>query len=315
MTYKILIADDSEAVQKAISMALNTFDVSISKTSSFVETLHHCKKIEPDLIIADARLTGTDGIADFKQLFTGSRRTSILFLEGSFESVEQEEFSRNGFSYIIKKPFDAKKLMDFLNGKMSLVLKPKPKPKPKPNPLRAGPHFVPKKTESESSVNLDLSTDSQVPEFSTKNKIPTKEQSDVLSIDLDSDSDDLVLSLEDEHTPAENHNSYTGNNIPMFTDPPLSSNLDQFFAKKSEEQEGSKSTKNDPGLEERSAANFSNGEQDAFGQHDELISKLLILVKEEVRKQVDVSVQDYCKMHFKGLVREVIQKELQALER
>lgn len=122
MLSRILVADDSEAIQKAVKLAFQGFSVRIFEAASYVEALNICRKSSPDLIIADASLTGTDGPGDFHKLLAVSSQAPMILLEGSFEPVDHAAFGEMGFKLILKKPFGREDLFRLLSGHFSMTI-------------------------------------------------------------------------------------------------------------------------------------------------------------------------------------------------
>ena len=122
MLSRILVADDSEAIQKAIRLAFQRYDVTIYEATSYVETLNICKKYHPELIVVDACLTGTDGPGDFQNIVAVAGNIPLILLEGSFEPVDREAFKALGLNCMIKKPFDQGEFLDLLQNQLSFEL-------------------------------------------------------------------------------------------------------------------------------------------------------------------------------------------------
>lgn len=122
MLSRILVADDSEAIQKAIRLAFQGFSVTIYEASSYVETLNTCKKCRPELIIVDASLTGTDGPGDFQNIMAISGRVPMILLEGSYEPIDREAFKNLGLNHLVKKPFGKDELLSILSRDFALSM-------------------------------------------------------------------------------------------------------------------------------------------------------------------------------------------------
>lgn len=122
MLSRILVADDSEAIQKAIRLAFQGYSVTIYEASSYVETLNTCKKCRPELIIVDASLTGTDGPGDFQNIMAISGRVPMILLEGSYEPIDREAFKNLGLNHLVKKPFSKDELLSVLSHDFALTM-------------------------------------------------------------------------------------------------------------------------------------------------------------------------------------------------
>lgn len=117
MINRILVADDSEAVQKAIKLAFAAYRIDIYETNSFVDTVAAIRKVLPQLLIIDASLTGTDGPENFK-LISNQFNIKMILLEGSFEPIDRQAFYALGFKHILKKPFNPEHLLSMITRQM-----------------------------------------------------------------------------------------------------------------------------------------------------------------------------------------------------
>ena len=122
MEANILVADDSITIQKAIKIAFASHKVKIHCVSGYEAVLSFLKQWNGaplDLVIADADLKGCEGIASFVNLreVTGSR---ILLLRGAYEpQIPEATFKDNGFTSILKKPFQGDSLVKVATGLMT----------------------------------------------------------------------------------------------------------------------------------------------------------------------------------------------------
>ena len=110
MLERILIADDSEPVKKAVKIALKGKKVQVMEADSYAEALNICKEFKPQYIIADAGLTGTSTPKEFEKLKADAGGANVLLLQGSFEHVDMDHFVEAGFGDFLKKPFNSNEL-------------------------------------------------------------------------------------------------------------------------------------------------------------------------------------------------------------
>lgn len=139
MIERILLADDSIAIKKAIKMAFNPKKVTIVESASYCETMDQCERFQPQLIIADSQLAGANTPHDFKVLKDRAKGADLVLIESSIEPIDKQQFkelSRVGF---IKKPFNYQQLNKVLTSDMALTFnggfntfsdKPAPPPPP-----------------------------------------------------------------------------------------------------------------------------------------------------------------------------------------
>ena len=120
----ILVADDSEAIRKAVRLAFQGFELTIFEAHSYVQALSLCKKSKPELLIADAALTGTAGPEDFHNLISASGQAYLLLLQGSFKPVDKKAFASLGLEHMISKPFGKDELFSALSGQLDIPVGP-----------------------------------------------------------------------------------------------------------------------------------------------------------------------------------------------
>jgi len=112
MTHKVFIADDSLTIQKVIKITLANQPYEITDCSSEAELFNNLEKIKPKIIFLDfnlsEKLTGYDLSAKIKKL---SPKTKILFLLGTFDTLDEQLFKKSGASDKIVKPFDSNKFI------------------------------------------------------------------------------------------------------------------------------------------------------------------------------------------------------------
>lgn len=111
MPKKILVIDDEELIIKSLSKLLEKkgYEVFIAKKGQ--DALIMVEEESFDLIIADIRMPGMNGVETIKQIFNYLEkkkldRMRLIFITGyANEEVRQEALRLNPFDYIFK-PFD-----------------------------------------------------------------------------------------------------------------------------------------------------------------------------------------------------------------
>ena len=114
---RILVVDDEELIIKSLSKLLekNNFDVFITKNGQDAKAV--AEEEEFDLIIADIRMPGMDGVETVQSIYNdldrqNKPRIPVIFITGyADESTRQKAKSLNPAAYI-HKPFDIPELVD-----------------------------------------------------------------------------------------------------------------------------------------------------------------------------------------------------------
>ena len=106
-TTKILVVDDSNTIQKVIRIALSKFALEVVSAGSYAEALGTIAEVQPDVILADCALVGTQGAQDFTRLALEAGGAPVILLVGSFEDFDEQTFRSSGFRLFVHKPFES----------------------------------------------------------------------------------------------------------------------------------------------------------------------------------------------------------------
>ncbi len=128
MASRVLIADDSLTIQKVIGITLANSGYELIECTNEEDLLSKVKSNHFDLILLDFNLSDTRSGYDLsKQVFNINPTAAIIVMLGTFDSIDEAQFSSCGIADKIVKPFESskfiKKCRDLLEG-----LKEKPAP-------------------------------------------------------------------------------------------------------------------------------------------------------------------------------------------
>jgi len=114
---RILLADDSPHAQRMGERILREegFEV-VSLTDGDVALLR-LRDVDPDLILADVFLPGKSGLELCRHVKNdpGQRHIRVVLTAGLLEPFDEEEAARAGCDAILKKPFEASKVMETIH--------------------------------------------------------------------------------------------------------------------------------------------------------------------------------------------------------
>jgi CheY-like chemotaxis protein len=114
---RILLADDSPHAQRMGERILREegFEV-VSLTDGDVALLR-LADVDPDLILADVFLPGKSGIELCRHVKNdpAQRHIRVVLTAGLLEPFDEEEAARAGCDAILKKPFEASKVMETIH--------------------------------------------------------------------------------------------------------------------------------------------------------------------------------------------------------
>ncbi len=112
MPYRVVLADASLSVQRALQLALPEPDFRLYVFEDGVECLNALPEVKPDAVLLSLGLPGRDGydIGRFVKARDEYRRVPVLFLRGTFEPLEEERLHGIDHKGVIQKPFDSERL-------------------------------------------------------------------------------------------------------------------------------------------------------------------------------------------------------------
>jgi len=113
MAYKLLLADDSQTIQKVVELVLNREGFDIMACSDGDEALKALDVSMPDIVLADIempRLNGYQLCEKIKKNHT-SVHVPVILLAGAFEPFDEEYAHSVGADDYIMKPFESHELV------------------------------------------------------------------------------------------------------------------------------------------------------------------------------------------------------------
>ncbi len=115
MKPKIIIADDSQTIQKVIKIYLANGDYELFECHSDSELMPLVNEHNPDIVLLDFNLsenkTGYDLSREIKQACSAK----ILMLYGTFDTIDESLFDEAGVNAHIVKPFDGNKFLGLID--------------------------------------------------------------------------------------------------------------------------------------------------------------------------------------------------------
>lgn len=169
MALRVLLADESSTIKKAIQMALADYGVEVKSVPSGLDVLPVTHTFQPDIILADILLTKKNGYEVCFEIKSDAKTRSIpvILMWSSFMQLDQPQAQKVKADGSIEKPFDSETLRQIIE---------KCVPKLKQFPLKGLlnhpelPDFV----ESETFIR-------QKSDFESKNNPSTQSQTHTLS--------------------------------------------------------------------------------------------------------------------------------------
>lgn len=127
MGLKVLLADESSSIKKALQLALSDYAVEVKSVPSGLDVLSVALDFRPDIVLADVLLTKKSGYEVCKEIRANPtlQNVPVVLMWSSFMEFDQTLAEKNGYSDKLEKPFDTETLRQKIN---ALVTKTKKHP-------------------------------------------------------------------------------------------------------------------------------------------------------------------------------------------
>jgi len=114
---RILLADDSPHAQRMGERILREEGFEVVSLTDGETSLLRLADVDPDLILADVFLPGKSGIEICRHVKSDARlrHVRVVLTAGLLEPFDEEEAKLAGCDAILKKPFEASKVMETIN--------------------------------------------------------------------------------------------------------------------------------------------------------------------------------------------------------
>ena len=114
---RILLADDSPHAQRMGERILRDEGFEVVSITDGATALARLGDVDPDLILADVFLPGKSGMDLCRQVKTNPamRHVRVVLTAGLLEPFDEEEAGRAGCDAILKKPFEASKVLETIH--------------------------------------------------------------------------------------------------------------------------------------------------------------------------------------------------------
>lgn len=114
---RILLADDSPHAQRMGERILREEGFEVVSLTDGEAALARLADVDPDLILADVFLPGKSGLELCRSVKSdpSRRHVRVVLTAGLLEPFDEEEAARAGCDAILKKPFEASKVMETIH--------------------------------------------------------------------------------------------------------------------------------------------------------------------------------------------------------
>ncbi|MEE9443642.1 MAG: response regulator [candidate division Zixibacteria bacterium] len=113
----ILVIDDEPEITEIIEAFLDNAGYNVQVENSPTKAVELAKKINPDLILLDIMMPGTDGYQICNRIKEEPAliNTPVIFLTGKDSKDDQGRSFQVGGDMYIKKPFSCERLLEIVN--------------------------------------------------------------------------------------------------------------------------------------------------------------------------------------------------------
>ncbi len=112
MPRTVLVADDSQIIQKVIRLALKDQDVEVVTVASGTEAIERIERAPPAIVLADTRMPGQNGyeVGEFVKAAPERSDIPVILMTGAFEPVDDAR-AQAVSDAILVKPFEPDRLV------------------------------------------------------------------------------------------------------------------------------------------------------------------------------------------------------------
>lgn len=113
MVYRVIVADSSPSVQKAVKSAFSNSEFEIYAFEDGREILRHLSQIRPDIVLLRLTLPPDSGyeVARYLKSQEEFKKASLILLKGAFEQLDKKKMAELEYDDLIRVPFDSKNLV------------------------------------------------------------------------------------------------------------------------------------------------------------------------------------------------------------
>ena len=114
---KIMVVDDESDITEVIEEFLKNAGYTVAVENTPVNAVKLAHEFQPDLILLDIMMPGTDGYQICNQIKEDPEMsdTPVIFLTGKDSKDDQGRSFQSGGDMFIKKPFSCERLLEIVN--------------------------------------------------------------------------------------------------------------------------------------------------------------------------------------------------------
>ncbi len=117
MPHKLLLVDDSVAIQRVVQLTFVDEDIEVVAVGDGLRVVDAIREENPDIVLVDVNMPHKNGyeVAAFVKS-DATHDVPVILLTGAFEPVNEVEASEAGCDGVLIKPFEAKQVIEKVRG-------------------------------------------------------------------------------------------------------------------------------------------------------------------------------------------------------
>ncbi|MFC2169026.1 PleD family two-component system response regulator [Acidobacteriota bacterium] len=112
MAYKVIIADRSPSVRRAIQLVSLASEFEMFPFEDGLKVIESIDKINPDIILLNLSLVSIDGyeVGNYLKNHEKHKEIPLILLKGAFENLDNNKIAKLDYDGIVAEPFDSEEL-------------------------------------------------------------------------------------------------------------------------------------------------------------------------------------------------------------
>ena len=166
MARKILVADDSPAIQKRAAGLLAAEGIEVVTVANGIAAIKKLSTVNPHIVLADVSMPGKDGyeVCDYIKKSPEYGKTVVLLIVSDMEPYDEMRGSRVRSDGIVKKPFTGSDLQDVIQTYLARIrIEPPPE---QPAEASVAPESLPVPKPEEEIEEIQVEEKLPEPDFS-----------------------------------------------------------------------------------------------------------------------------------------------------
>src|SRR5258708_32327863 len=109
MPKKILLADDSITIEKAVEVAFSDGDYEVTAVNNGAKAIAKLAEMRPDIILSDIIMPEKNGyeVCEYVKSHPEYRNLPVVLLTGTFEPFDPDRADKAGCDAVVTKPVEA----------------------------------------------------------------------------------------------------------------------------------------------------------------------------------------------------------------